>query len=57
MANYIKLCLVMAGERRGDPEVAHALQEKAGKYLSKLFRPVTTLPERYPVVTVYAAVA
>ena len=29
----------------GDPEVAHALQEKAGKYLSKLFRPVTTLPE------------
>jgi len=45
MANYIKLCLVMAGERRGDPEVAQALQEKAGKYLSKLFRPVTTLPE------------
>lgn len=45
MANYINLCLVMAGERRGDPEVAHALQEKAGKYLSKLFRPVTTLPE------------
>ena len=35
----------MAGERRGDPEVAQALQEKAGKYLSKLFRPVTTLPE------------
>ena len=42
IANYIKLCLQMAGEGHGDPQ---ALREKASGLLSELFSPVTSLPE------------